>query len=107
MNAFRNGLEMVFVKMRIMFQNVTMMEATAVVLLIRSIAKNANAKILHLAHISIHFLINVFRNGLEMVFVKMKIMFQNVTMMEVTAVVLLIRSIAKNVNAKILHLEAL
>ena len=42
-----------------------------------------------------------------MVFVKMKIMFQNVTMMEVTAVVLLIRSIAKNVNAKILHLEAL
>ena len=50
---------------------------------------------------------NAFRNGLEMVFVKMRIMFQNVSMMEVTAVVMLLRSIAKNVNVKILHLEEL
>ena len=30
MNVFRNGLEMDFVKMRIMFHNVIMMEVTAV-----------------------------------------------------------------------------
>ena len=40
-----------------------------------------------------------------MVFVKMKIMFQNVIMMVEIVVGKLSRSIAKNVNAKILHSE--